>query len=352
MLLKIIKETPNDSRIAWCVVEHTKYQIVFGDWGNARWSGQTEKAFHTFAPIRHGGQEYCTTNIIDAVNDRDQISPVNARELNSAFGLLLKKPTRYRHPGAGTALFCCPDVQRVFKPGDGVVQRLFDQAADMWALGVIVYIMLTGVHPFDETGRATDEEIEAEICNVNRPLPLGPDHPYTRHLSPSARDLIRRLMERNPKERLSAFEMLHHPWVTGKTASTNIMAGSDKRLDKFRKFKTRLQTQFFTDAVGWSDEAILTNEDETRRRTSLIERSFKAIDGSEQARKKLLSSLSSDSTSRVNAGILASEAAPIPSSEGNEDSDGNDMTMSDYHDLLSENMQQKYFPKGHIVYKQ
>lgn len=224
--------------------------------------------------------------------------------------------------------------------------------ADMWALGIIVYIMLTGVHPFDETGRATDEEIEADICNVNLPLPLGPDHPYTRHLSPSARDLIRRLMERNPKERISAFEMLHHPWVTGKTASTNIMAGSDKRLDKFRKFKTRLQTQFFTDAVGWSDEAILTNEDETRRRTSLIERSFKAIDGSEQARKKLLSSSTRNTANGVNAGVLASEAAPIPSPEGNEDGDGNDMTMSDYHDLLSENMQQKYFPKGHIVYKQ
>jgi hypothetical protein len=81
---------------------------------------------------------------------------------------------------------------------------------------------------------------------------------------------------------------------------------------------------------GWSDEAILTNEDETRRRTSLIERSFKAIDGSEQARKKLLSSSTGNAASMVNPGVLASEAAPIPSTEGNEDSDGNDMTMSDY----------------------
>jgi serine/threonine protein kinase len=159
MLFKIIKETPNDSRIAWCAVEHTKYQIVFGDWGNARWSWQTEKAFHTFAPIRHGGQEYCTTNIIDAVNDRDQISPVNARELNSAFGLLLKKPTRYRHPGAGTALFCCPDIQRVFKPGDGVVQRRFDQAADMWALGVLG-VCLLAPPGFEQTGQKTIRDVD------------------------------------------------------------------------------------------------------------------------------------------------------------------------------------------------
>lgn len=216
--------------------------------------------------------------------------------------------------------------------------------ADMWALGVIVYIMLTGVHPFDINGRATDEDIEADVRNLKAPLPLGPKHPYTRHLSPSAIDLIRRLMERNPKERLSAFEMLHHPWVTGETASTNIMAGSDKRLNKFRKFKTRLQTQFFADAVGWSDEAIPTTmlAEETRRRTSLIERSFKAIDGSQLAVEKMLSS---------NSGVLASEVV-IDSSDGDDDDGQGEMTMSDYHDLLSENMKQKYFPKGHIVYNE
>ena len=220
--------------------------------------------------------------------------------------------------------------------------------ADMWALGVIVYIMLTGVHPFDIHGRATDEDIEADVRNVNAPLPLGSKHPFTRHLSPSAIDLIKRLMERDPKKRLSAFEMLHHPWVTGETASTDIMAGSDKRLNRFRKFKTRLQTQFFADAVGWSDEAIQTKDllaDETRRRTSLIERSFQAIDGSELMETKLLTN---------NAGVLASEVVVDHSSSGDYDNDGEggEMTMSDYHDLLSENMKQRFFSKGHIVYEE
>ena len=194
--------------------------------------------------------------------------------------------------------------------------------ADMWALGVIVYVMLTGVHPFDIQGKATGEEIEQEVRNVNKPLPIGPNDPFTRHLSPSARDLINRLMNRDPKHRLSAFEMLHHPWVTGETASTNIIAGSDARLSKFRKFKTKLQQKFFADVVEWSDEAIV---DETRRRTSLIERSFKAF-------------MSDD---------------PSSTSEDNHCYEGVDeksMTMSDYHDLLSENMKQKYFPKGHVVY--
>ncbi len=182
---------------------------------------------------------------------------------------------------------------------------------------------LTGVHPFDIKGNATDEEIERDIRNKDLPLPLGPKHPFTRHLSPSARDLIKRLMNRDPKNRLSAYEMLHHPWVKGDTASTNIMVGSDARLNKFRKFKTKLQQQFFADAVEWSDEAIV---DETRRRTSLIERSFKAFDGSDVTIKKLL------------------KESPTQTD------DAGAMSMSDYHDLLSENMKQKYFPKGHTVY--
>jgi serine/threonine protein kinase len=153
----------------------------------------------------------------------------------------------------------------------------------MWALGVIVYIMLTGIHPFDVRGTATDEEIERDIRNEELPLPLGPEYSFAKHLSPSARDLIERLMHRDPKQRISAYEMLHHPWVTGETASTSIMAGSDRRLNKFRKFKTKVQTQFFADAVEWSDDAIV---EETRRRTSLIERSFKAFDGSDVALKR------------------------------------------------------------------
>jgi serine/threonine protein kinase len=64
---------------------------------------------------------------------------------------------------------------------------------------------LTGVHPFDIEGVSTDEEIKERIIEDPRP-PLTPD--LVGHLSESAIDLILKLMETDPKKRLTAYLML------------------------------------------------------------------------------------------------------------------------------------------------
>jgi hypothetical protein len=40
---------------------------------------------------------------------------------------------------------------------------------DVYAVGIILFIMLVGVHPFDVAGSASDEEIEEEIQNGTLP---------------------------------------------------------------------------------------------------------------------------------------------------------------------------------------
>jgi serine/threonine protein kinase len=120
-------------------------------------------------------------------------------------------------------------------------------AIDMWAVGVILYIMLTGAHPFDPTGDSTDEEVKERIKASPRP-PL--DEEYVGHLSESAVDLIKKLMEPDPQRRMSAYDLLHHPWVQGETATTEKMEDSDKKISRFQDLRHKLETSIFAILVN------------------------------------------------------------------------------------------------------
>jgi serine/threonine protein kinase len=74
----------------------------------------------------------------------------------------------------------------------------FEPPMDMWALGVILYIMLVGLHPFVLTGKMSDEELEARITS-GIPPPIR-NSPMTAHLSESAIELLERLIENDPEQ--------------------------------------------------------------------------------------------------------------------------------------------------------
>lgn len=226
--------------------------------------------------------------------------------------------------GAPTPAYCPPESIQRTEP--------IQPATDMWALGVILFIMLTGCHPYDISGKATDEEIEANIKNKWYRLPIN-NRKVAGHVSPSAKDLIVKLMERNPKKRMTAYEMLQHPWVRGQTATTAIIAGSDKRLSDYRGFKSKLQAKFFENAIKWSDKEGSTGP---ARQLSLIERAFRSFDADEN-------------------GFLSTKE--IMGSEGEEVQDideggGPAINMTDFKSLLSENVENRYFPPGHVVYRE
>lgn len=87
---------------------------------------------------------------------------------------------------------------------------MFDShIADVWACGVVLFVMLTGQHPFSaETDRETWRSIASGQFRV----------PST--VSDCARDLTQKLLAAEPIHRISLEDALRHPFVTGQPDGT------------------------------------------------------------------------------------------------------------------------------------
>jgi len=93
-------------------------------------------------------------------------------------------------------------------------------------------------------GIATNEEIEEQIQKRSSP-PMS----LASHLSPSARDLIKSLMERDPHKRLTAITALQHPWIRGETPTSKIIEGSDTKLSMYQDLRDTLASGIFAALV-------------------------------------------------------------------------------------------------------
>ena len=86
-----------------------------------------------------------------------------------------------------------------------VLKRKYDEKCDLWSIGVILYILLTGRPPFDGND---DDEI---LKNVEIGVYDKSSYPYP-SLSSYAKDLINELLQYDPKKRINAEEALEHQW--------------------------------------------------------------------------------------------------------------------------------------------
>ena len=107
----------------------------------------------------------------------------------------------------------------------------YDQRADMWSVGVILYILLGGYPPFIES---TQRDLFRKIRKGEYEF----HEEYWGTVSSKAKDLISALLTVDPKQRLSAQEALENSWITGDGAS---LAKRDlgANLQEFRKFNAK-----------------------------------------------------------------------------------------------------------------
>ena len=122
-----------------------------------------------------------------------------------------------------------------------IIKRKYDEKCDLWSIGVILYILLTGRPPFDGND---DEEI---LENVKKGVYDKWSYPFPL-LSSQAKDLIVKLLQYDPKKRLSAEQALEHQWF--KTAEF-------KKKDKVNTIAPELAKELIENMTKYKSDNIL-----------------------------------------------------------------------------------------------
>ena len=122
----------------------------------------------------------------------------------------------------------------------------YDTKADMWSLGVIVYILLGGYPPF----------IEQNQRDLFRKIRKGQyefHEEYWGQVSEDAKGLISSLLTVSPSRRLSAVDALGNKWIMGDDAK---LAGKDlgKNLQEFKRFNAKRKFKGAVKAVMVSNK--------------------------------------------------------------------------------------------------
>ncbi|XP_040294585.1 myosin light chain kinase, smooth muscle-like isoform X3 [Bufo bufo] len=145
------------------------------------------------------------------------VSKINTKVKIIDFGLARKLepgvPTKVLQ---GTAEFVAPEV---------IAYEPVGFTTDMWSLGVICYILLSGDSPFQGDN---DTETLQNITSGTWEF----DEETDAVLSDSAKDFIRRLLQKNMKSRLTAKQAIGHPWIKDK-AITSPKTLSKEKMKKF-----------------------------------------------------------------------------------------------------------------------
>ncbi|CAH9052536.1 unnamed protein product [Cuscuta epithymum] len=141
----------------------------------------------------------------------------------------------------GSAYYVAPEV----------LKRRYGKEADVWSAGVILYILLSGVPPFwDETERGIFDAIrKGELDFETKPWPS---------ISSSAKDLVQGMLTRDPQRRLTATQVLEHPWMRegGEASDEPIDNAVLSRMKQFRAMNKLKKLALKVIAENLSEEEI------------------------------------------------------------------------------------------------
>ncbi|XP_035261014.1 calcium/calmodulin-dependent protein kinase type II subunit gamma-like isoform X5 [Anguilla anguilla] len=123
---------------------------------------------------------------------------------------------------AGTPGYLSPEVLR---------KDPYGKPVDIWACGVILYILLVGYPPFwDEDQHKLYQQIKAGAYDF--------PSPEWDTVTPEAKNLINQMLTINPAKRITAEQALKHPWVCQRSTVASMMHRQET-VECLRKFNAR-----------------------------------------------------------------------------------------------------------------
>ena len=99
---------------------------------------------------------------------------------------------------AGTIHYFSPEM----------IRGEYTELTDLFSVGIIMYQLLTGIHPFYTPGMDDETSVRFKISKRDVEFPTS----FWSHISTDAKDLTRRLLMRDPAQRISAAGALKHRW--------------------------------------------------------------------------------------------------------------------------------------------
>uniref|UniRef100_A0A8C7L087 calcium/calmodulin-dependent protein kinase n=1 Tax=Oncorhynchus kisutch TaxID=8019 RepID=A0A8C7L087_ONCKI len=129
---------------------------------------------------------------------------------------------------AGTPGYLSPEVLR---------KEAYGKPVDIWACGVILYILLVGYPPFwDEDQHKLYQQIKAGAYDF--------PSPEWDSVTPEAKNLINQMLTINPAKRITAQEALKHPWVSQRSTVASMMHRQET-VECLKKFNARRKLKVF-----------------------------------------------------------------------------------------------------------
>jgi len=160
---------------------------------------------------------------------------------------------------AGTPGYLSPEVLR---------KEAYGKAVDIWACGVILYILLVGYPPFwDEDQHRLYAQIKAGAYDF--------PSPEWDSVTQDAKNLINQMLVLDPKKRITADQALQHPWIAQReryAATIHRQETVDclKRFNARRKLKGAIIATMLGSRVlaGASSKNLLKNKENNKEKTS------------------------------------------------------------------------------------